>query len=79
MHFEPTAPWGRMQGNVVADGESYFLFHFDDIVDSEIVVADKDIIAGAAPIQEVGGNYLYMVLYKDKFDKGPYIMELVPG
>lgn len=79
VHFEPTAPWSRMHGNVVADGESYFLFYSDGIADSESVVADKDMIAGAASIQEVGGNCLYMVLYKDKFDEDPYIMELVPG
>ena len=78
VHFEPTAPWSRMHANVVPDGESYFTFYSDGIADSESIVADKDMIAGAVSLEEVGGNCLRMVLYKDQYDENPYIIDLIP-
>lgn len=67
-----------MHANVVPDGESCFTFYSDGIADSESIVADKDMIAGAVSLEEVGGNCLRMVLYKDQYDENPYIIDLIP-
>lgn len=78
VRFEPTAPWEPMHANVVPDGESYFAFYADNTpTNSDSIVADKDWIAGAISIQEIGGTD-YLVLYKGQHDEDPYCVELIP-